>query len=120
MVPVVGDFAGPHALRRIAGYLEEEGTTVSAFYLSNVEFYLWQDRLFDGFAENVAALPFDGRTVMIRSLFGRIYGHPESVPGFNSTQLIQEMAAFVDDHQAGAYRTYGDLVYRGYIATGGR
>jgi hypothetical protein len=49
---------------------------------------------------------------MIRSLFGRIYDHPQSLPGFNSTQLVQDMAGFVASFQAGRYETYGDLIYR--------
>jgi hypothetical protein len=37
IIPVVGDFAGPKALRPIRGYLKEKGYSVSAFYTSNVE-----------------------------------------------------------------------------------
>ena len=40
LVPVVGNFAGPKALRAVARYLKEREATVSAFYLSNVEQYL--------------------------------------------------------------------------------
>jgi len=115
VIPVTGDFAGDHALREIASILHDRGETVTAFYLSNVEFYLWQDRTFGRFARNVAALPFTDRSVMIRSLFGRVYGHPQSVPGYNSTQLLQGMAGFVRSFEAGAYRTYDDLVYGDYI-----
>jgi hypothetical protein len=115
IVPVVGDFAGDHALRDIATWLRQNGLEVSAFYLSNVEFYLWQDRTFGRFASNVATLPFNDTTVMIRSLFGRVYGHPQAVIGYNSTQLMQSMKGFVGEWQAGGYATYGDLVYKGYI-----
>jgi hypothetical protein len=115
VIPVVGDFAGPHALRAVGGYIRDTGMIVSAFYLSNVEFYLWQDGIFDRFAHSVATLPYDRRTTMIRSLFGRVYAHPRSLPGFNSTQLMQDMAGFVSGFESGQYETYGDLVYRGYI-----
>lgn len=115
IVPVTGDFAGEHALRAIGRYLDDAGLTVSAFYLSNVEFYLWQDHVFNTFAVNVKGLPFDGRSVLIRSLFGRIYDHPQSVPGYNSTQLMQPIGDFVRAFEEGEYRTYGDLVYRGYV-----
>ena len=40
LVPVVGNFAGPKALRDVGQYIREHGGTVSAFYLSNVEQYL--------------------------------------------------------------------------------
>ena len=94
---------------------EYEEEVVRTFYLSNVEFYLWQDRLFDRFARNVASLPISDDAVMIRSLFGRIYGHPQSVPGYNSTQLLQRMTTFVSESRSGLYATYGDLIYGNFI-----
>ena len=115
IIPVVGYFAGDHALRDMGTYLRQNGLVMSAFYLSNVEFYLWQDRTFGRFASNVATLPFNDTTVMIRSLFGRVYGHPQAVVGYNSTQLMQRMKGFVGEWEAGGYATYGDLVYKGYI-----
>ena len=45
LVPVVGNFAGPKAIRAVADYIRSKGATVSAFYLSNVEQYLYQDRI---------------------------------------------------------------------------
>ncbi len=56
IVPVVGNFGGPRALRAIGQYLRERGATVSAFYLSNVEQYLRQDGLWGAFCTNVRAL----------------------------------------------------------------
>ena len=58
-MPVVGNFAGPKALRAVGRYIRERGATVAAFYVSNVEQYLFQDNLFDDFARNVATLPVD-------------------------------------------------------------
>jgi hypothetical protein len=115
IVPVIGDFAGSHALREIGEVLRERGESVSAFYTSNVEFYLMQDRTFDRFAENVATLPYHEKSVMIRALFGRAYSHPQAVVGYFSTQLLQSMKAMVEEHRAGGYANYGDLVYRNYI-----
>ena len=115
VVPVVGNFAGPHALREIAQVLRERGLQVTVLYASNVEYYLMQDRIFDRFADNVAALPFGRNAVVIRSVFGSVFGHPQSMPGYASTQLLQFMASFVDRYRAGAYPTYGDLVYLDYI-----
>jgi hypothetical protein len=37
---VVGDFAGPKAVRKVAEYVGQHNAVVSAFYVSNVEFYL--------------------------------------------------------------------------------
>ena len=71
IVPVVGDFAGPKALRGIGRYIRDHESVVSAFYVSNVEQYLFQDGRFDEFARNVATLPVDNRSSFIRSVWTR-------------------------------------------------
>ena len=73
IVPASGDFGGPKTIRAIGGYLRERGATVSAFYLSNVEQYLFQDGKQKAFYDNVATLPLAATTVFIRpySLRGR-------------------------------------------------
>ena len=43
IVPVVGDVSGPHALRAIGRAIAAHGERVSAFYISNVESYLYRD-----------------------------------------------------------------------------
>ena len=111
VVPVVGDLAGSHALATIAEVLRGRGTAVSAFYLSNVEFYLMQNGSFDRFAHNVTALPAQNDAMLIRSVFGQFYVHPQNVPGYSSTQLLQTVASLVGGFEAGRYRTYDDLVY---------
>jgi hypothetical protein len=74
MVPVVGNFAGPKAIRSVGKYLREKQGTVVAFYLSNVEQYLRQDGIWDDFCRNVAALPLDESSTFIRSERGARYG----------------------------------------------
>src|SRR5215212_5255869 len=68
IIPVIGNFAGAKSLRSIGRYLRERRTAVTAFYVSNVEQYLYQDSLFDAFAKNVATLPMDARSTFIRSV----------------------------------------------------
>ncbi|HKW00930.1 MAG TPA: hypothetical protein VJN96_13980, partial [Vicinamibacterales bacterium] len=70
VVPVVGDFGGPKAIRAIATYLKARGATVGAFYLSNVEQYLYQDGKWDAFCRSVATLPLDPGSTFIRSSSG--------------------------------------------------
>ena len=70
VVPVVGDFGGPRAIRAIGAYLKSIGATVSTFYLSNVEQYLVQDGKWDAFCRNVSSLPLDGASTFIRSQSG--------------------------------------------------
>ena len=77
LVPVVGDFAGPKALRSIGQYVRRHGAVVSAFYLSNVEDYLIRGGLWPQFCRNAAALPVDDASLFIRPLPIRV-----SFPGF--------------------------------------
>jgi len=77
LVPLVGNFAGPKAIRHVGQFLKEKGATVSAFYLSNVEQYLRMDGLWDAFCANVATLPLDQTSRFIRSV--RRVGSPQNV-----------------------------------------
>jgi hypothetical protein len=70
LVPVVGNFAGPKAIRAVGEYLRTKGATVSAFYLSNVEQYLYQDRIWGNFCRNIATLPLLPSSTFIRSVRG--------------------------------------------------
>ena len=112
IVPVVGDLSGAQAMAAIARYLTERKLVVAAFYTSNVEQYLMRDGSFPRFARNIAALPADKRSVIIRSYFLRSQGHPQAVEGYNTVQLLQTFASFVAAEQRGGYLTYFDLVTR--------
>ena len=68
IVPVIGDFAGPKAIRAVGKYLKENDGMVSAFYLSNVEQYL--SGVWNNFCANVATLPLDDSSTFIRSVRG--------------------------------------------------
>ncbi len=112
VIPVVGDLGGSHALRAIGSWLDEKGVRVSAFYTSNVEFYLWGDGSFPRFADNISALPLAETSVFIRSYFGRRFRpHPRAVAGYVSTQLTQSMGDFVTEWRDERYRTYFDVVW---------
>src|SRR5262249_31153055 len=70
IVPIVGDFAGPKALRAIGRYLQEHGATVGAFYVSNVEEYIQSPRtMWSAYCQNIKALPSTSSSTFIR--FGR-------------------------------------------------
>jgi hypothetical protein len=66
IVPVVGNFAGPKALRGVGAYVRDRGATVTAFYLSNVESYLQRAGTWTDFCANVATMPLDEASVFIR------------------------------------------------------
>jgi hypothetical protein len=109
IVPVVGNFAGPKALKAVGHYIAERGGTVSAFYVSNVEQYLFMDLLFDRFAANVAALPVTDNSVFIRSVSSR-YGYtgPRTWSDGRATAL-DPIKGFVSDFKAGRLRQYSDV-----------
>ncbi len=118
IIPVVGDFGGIHALAAIGDLLRRRGLTVSVFYTSNVELYLMRDGGFQQFAENVARLPRDKHSVVVRSYFRRNFGYTpaDAVPGYLSVQLLQSMEEFVTRAEAGGYRSYLDLVAESAVA----
>ena len=70
IVPLVGDFGGPKTIRAVGQYLKTHDSTVTAFYLSNVEQYLFNDDKAGDFYENVGMLPVDSRSTFIRSFSG--------------------------------------------------
>ena len=116
IVPVVGDLAGEHALKAIGDYLKARGERVSAFYTSNVEFYLFRQIRFAQYVENLRALPWDEQSVIVRSFFNRYRGnHPQTVPGYASTQLLQTIESLIRAQDAGGYAGYGDLITRDII-----
>ncbi len=109
IVPVVGNFAGPKAIRAVGRYVRARGATVSAFYVSNVEQYLFQDGIFEAFAKNVAALPIDDRSTFIRSVSVRFgYGGTKTWTDGRATALYP-IHEFNRDFQLGLLRAYYDV-----------
>jgi hypothetical protein len=112
VIPVVGDLAGGHALSAIGQLISQRGEHVSAFYTSNVEFYVMRQERFENFVANLKKLPYDSRSVIIRSYFTGSYGysHPQAVPGYYSSQLLQTIESLVKESESGGYQSYLDLV----------
>jgi hypothetical protein len=121
VIPVVGDLAGPKALRAIGDEVRERGLTIRAFYVSNVEFYLAGDGTFARFAETAAGLPVDEYSVLIRSVFpqGLVRRHPQAQPGDYSTQVLVRMTDVREAVEAGGYGSYWDVVTRDAVDPGG-
>jgi hypothetical protein len=109
LLPVVGDFAGPHALRAIGKFAREQGESVTAFYVSNVEFYLLRSGLFPSYVENVRALPLTETSQLIRAYFSYGYPHPAALAGHRSTLVRQKIGRFLDLFDRGAYEDYWDV-----------
>lgn len=115
IIPVVGNFAGKKALASIADYLKQHAYTVTAFYLSNVEQYLFMDGIHGDFAENVRKLPLTEKSLFIRAIAGR-GPHPARQPGHRLTTLLQKMTVFLKDYDEKLYSSYGELTMTNYIA----
>jgi len=87
LVPVVGDFGGPKALREVGDYLKSVGGMVSAFYLSNVEQYLENDGKTSAFLSSVATLPIDGTSRFISTGGGGNRGFGGGGGSMNNSRL---------------------------------
>jgi len=123
LVPVVGDFAGPKAIKAVAKYLKDHGAVVGAFYTSNVEQYLWQNGVADAYYRNVETLPLDAGSTFIRSIGGgfrgRFGGPPSANPAAVQAQArlggrlpsvicsIQSLIKAFDD---GKIMSYADVI----------
>ena len=78
IVPIQADFGGPKSIRAIGDFLRGRGITVSAFYLSNVEQYLFNPRSstapngqetnggWKAFYDNLATLPVTKASILLR------------------------------------------------------
>ena len=106
VIPVVGDLGGDSAMGAIGRFLASQDLAVTAFYVSNVEFYLFQDARFGRFIDNLERLPRAPGGVLIRSIFSG--ARPD--PGYNSVSATQPIAALVEGHADGRFRSYRSLV----------
>jgi hypothetical protein len=109
LVPIVGDFAGPRALKAVAKFAREQDEVVTAFYVSNVEFYLLRGGLFPSYVENVRALPLAPTSVFIRAYFSYGYPHPAALEGHRSTLVRQKVGRFLELFDQGAYEDFWDV-----------
>jgi hypothetical protein len=110
IIPIVGDFAGTKALAAVGGYLREHGAHVSAFYASNVEQYLFQNRVSANFYDNVAGLPTAENSMFIRSFANMVGGivTPRN-PMARIAQATSSIDTVVRAHRAGVLAVYQDL-----------
>ena len=109
VIPVVGDLGGTHALAAIGSWMAEHNHRLAAFYVSNVEDYLFRGRTFLRYMDNLNRLPRSERSVVIRSIFGR-FGLRDSAPAYYSASTVQNLSEMLADNAAGKYRTYTDLL----------
>jgi hypothetical protein len=111
VIPVTGDVSGNNALAAIGAAIAKRQERMSAFYISNVEFYLFRAGTFPRFAANLARLPHAPNAVVIRSIFGRLPA-TGSRPGDASASRLQGVEEFLREYNAGRIRMYADVAYR--------
>ena len=110
IVPLVGNFSGDKTLRTLANYLKDRGATVTVFYTSNVEQYLFQQGDdWQRFYTNVAMLPLDSTSTFIRSLSNGNGFRPGS-PNSRSIQLLSSMLETLKAVKDGRVQTYYDMI----------
>ena len=111
LIPIVGDFAGPHALKTVGAFLKANGLRLSVFYTSNVEFYLFGRPNWARYVANLRSIPLAEESIFIRSYFptfGR--PHPLNLPGHRSTSLVSPIVPFLAEYDARQIRSYWDVV----------
>jgi hypothetical protein len=114
IVPLVGDFAGAKALRSVGRYIKDHGATVTAFYTSNVEQYLFQQGDdWRKFLANVSTFPLDGQSMFIRSshfAYGDNQQPARQASGRRFFQLLSPIAEVTRAFNAGKVTGYDDVI----------
>jgi hypothetical protein len=112
VIPLVGDFAGPKAVPGVAEYLRKNSIRLSVFYVSNVEEFLFEDKVWPKWVDNVAALPADASSLFVRAWMNHHPRHPKQLEGQRTTTLIQTFSDFHagQDHAPG-WRGYRALAF---------
>ena len=116
LVPIVGDFGGPKAIRAIGKYLKDHRASVSVFYVSNVESYLFRSAPGPNpnggavnFYNNVRALPLTASSTFLRSI-----PLPSGRGGATAWQSLvtASVQQTIEDLDSGRLKTYLDLFLR--------
>jgi hypothetical protein len=112
ILPVVGDFAGDKAIRSVATYLKQHDAYVTAFYVSNVEQYLFQQSDdWSKFYRNVEVLPIDSTSKFIRSVFnGQAPVVQPNNYGLRSASLLGSIPEHLKAFGTGEIRSYYDVI----------
>jgi len=119
IVPLVGDFAGPLAIRAVGSFARQHSATVTTFYLSNVEQYLFMDGVQSKFYRNVESLPLDATSTFIRSgrmggYYGGGYRYGSRGGGFGGggglTSMISPMTDVLNAYESDRIHGWNDVL----------
>ena len=116
IVPVIGDFAGPKALRAVGNYISTHGGAVNYVYTSNVEQYLFGNDAYRRYYASVATLPLHEQSTFIRSYFDRGFYYPPGVimADLHSVQLLDPVQGLLKAFGQDAIASYQDVISRSH------
>lgn len=109
IVPLVGDFAGPKAVRSVGRYVADHNATVTAFYTSNVEQFLFQGDAWRRYYSSVATLPITPKSMFVRSIVGRRFQFRNGGPGLPATTTAS-MSDLLTAYRDGSLQSYYDVI----------
>jgi hypothetical protein len=121
IVPLTGDFGGPKAIRAVAQYAKDHNATITAFYLSNVEQYLFQGNGnqnggWKNFYDSCGTLPLDSTSTFIRSVGGMGRGmfggggYGRGFGGMRSPNVLSQMQDTLAAVKSGRVQSYYDIL----------
>jgi hypothetical protein len=105
VIPLVGDFGGKQALTALGAELRRRQLTVSVFYVSNVEQYLFENGVWAQWVKNVEALPTDDRSLFIRCYLDQGRHHPRQLEGHRTATVLQRISDFLERQRTRPYRS---------------
>lgn len=110
IIPVVGDFGGPKAIRAVGDWLRRHDAKVGVFYASNVEQYLFQDpAVAAAFYANLQTLPTDSASIFVRSVSSRGWV-PRRNPNSRLAQITMGIEPMLKAIREGRVANYMELV----------
>lgn len=110
IVPVVGDFAGPKALRAVGDWIRNHEADVDVFYVSNVEQYLFQQGdAWKEFYLNVSAMPVSKRALFVRSVANRGF-RPLQHPSGRSLSVTSPIRHLLSLYHEKRLDSYNDVI----------
>jgi len=109
VIPVVGDFAGDHAIAAIGKELRRRDLPVSVFYVSNVEQYLMEPDKWKPWIRNVDALPSNEQSLFVRCYLDQGKRHPSQMPGHRTATITMSFDHFKWRSRSRGYGSFYQL-----------
>ena len=110
IIPITGNFAGDRTFKQISQYLKLKKLRVSAFYVSNVEYFLMKKKgSYTQFVKNVNLLPVDSNSVFIRFLGIIGKNHKAHVGNDREATVLQKISRFKSRQKTAPYKSLEEL-----------